>query len=68
VPKAKPTERYEVFEKRYASFKDASEKAVDMALHSRESVAISCFDIAHSKGEKDHLTAYIIVTASLETP
>ena len=66
MPKSK--ERYEVFEKRCTSFKDAAQKAVDFALHSRESVAISCIDIAASKNEEDHLTGYIIVTASLELP
>ena len=56
-----PKERYEVFEKKYPSFKAASEKAVDMALHSRDSVAISIFEGAR-------LTGYIVVTASLELP
>jgi len=61
MPKNDDKERYEVFEKRYPTFKAAAEKAVDFSLHSRESVAISCIT-------RDHLDAYIIVTASLETP
>ena len=54
-------EWYEVFGKKYKSFKEAAEKAVDMACSSRESVAISVF-------EGNRLTAYINVTASVELP
>lgn len=54
-------ERYEVAERRCRSFKEATERAVDLALNSRESMAIAIF-------EGKRLTGYINVTASLELP
>jgi hypothetical protein len=51
-------ERYEVFGQKCKSFKEATAKAVDSALESRESVAISVF-------EGQRLVAYINVTAAL---
>ena len=58
-------ERYEVFGEKCKSFKEAAEKAVDMALNSRESVPIAVHDAGRIG---DSLTAYINVTASLELP
>jgi hypothetical protein len=52
-------EKYEVSGKRHTSFKDAAAKAIDLALESRESVAISVI-------ERERLVAYINIEATLE--
>lgn len=61
MPKSTEKETYLVFDKPCKSFKEAAQRAVDAALESRESVAISCL-------VSGKLEAYVIVTASLEHP
>jgi hypothetical protein len=52
-------ETYVVFGKKCRTFRKAAQKVVDASLSSKESEAVSVY-------EEGRLTAYIVVTASLE--